>query len=564
MQDNLAAAKAYADAQANLAKIAAAAYADGIVDEEEARAIADATAKMEAAKSHAQGLVNNIQIGGRNLIIGLSKHYETSIGWYYFSLSERLIEGESYFLSGDINNPNGSVLAVGLNLNNGVNFNLISLPLNQSFIATAQMTWLDKFCLAVQTENGIVNFSNFKLEKGNKATDWTPAPEDVDNAINDVKVKAENALTQLTSIANDNVLSPSEKQQISNEWNRIKSEYTSNYSLAINNGIPTTDYTNYYNDLYNYITPLLVNISVDSPIVGDVFRTTFKAYYDQNINILAAVNDKIKQGINNNTSNIINLNNSIARINQITSFLNTTVNGNVIGTGVLMVGSETQSNAGISGLNEAGSKSVRLWAGGTAQNRDKAAWNTLDDGTMQFFHPNGNIAFRFGLSNGKFIMDGYHEQGMKLWELSPNRGLVNVAYIPESWNTTPMININQSSSTLNVASAQSFLNSLVLEDFRYPGQIGEDGFYRWYFNNNYTSFEYQNGTHPDNSQYENLIGYKTMNDSRTANIPNGWYGLQIGTIANAFGEYPPPRPTVNYILYYIENGKVMKTQNINF
>ncbi|WP_415783491.1 hypothetical protein, partial [Elizabethkingia bruuniana] len=72
-QNNLAAAKAYSDAQDNLAKIAANAYADGVVDAEEARAIADATAKMETAKNHAQTLVNNVQVGGRNLILQSKK-----------------------------------------------------------------------------------------------------------------------------------------------------------------------------------------------------------------------------------------------------------------------------------------------------------------------------------------------------------------------------------------------------------------------------------------------------------------------------------------------------------
>ncbi|MFV0232757.1 hypothetical protein OBK30_06790 [Empedobacter falsenii] len=316
------------------------------------------------------------------------------------------------------------------------------------------------------------------------------------------------------------------------------------------------DYVKEYNILVNYITNIITQNSF-----SEAEETTLNSYIaNYRLKLIDLVN-ALETALKLTTDY---LDDTITRINEITSFLDTTINGNVIGTGVLMVGSATQSNAGISGLNEAGSKSVRLWAGGTTQNRDKAAWNTLDDGTMQFFHPNGNIAFRFGLSNGNFIMDGYHEQGMKLWELSPNRGLVNVAYIPESWNNTPMININQSSSTLNVANAKTFLNSLVLEDFRYPGQIGEDGFYRWYINKNYTSFEYQNGTHPNNSQYANLIGYKTLNNSRTSNIPNGWYGLQIDTLANAFGEVPPPRPSVNYMLYYIENGKVIKTQNINF
>ena len=605
MQDNLAAAKAYADAQANLAKIAANAYADGVIDEEEARAIADATAKMEAAKAHAQGLVNSIQIGGRNLIINSS--FENA----YSFIDNYNVSFERISKYGDVAPKYGNVflLATNNSISNLFYFGLQKINIEKSSDYVLSFNYIlpftsDRLEITLMYDNGhdtkviteqtqvsrdwgskrtIVNFTTpnnvetlyirfdvytnnwfcldgVKLEKGNKATDFTPAPEDVDNAINDVKVKAENALTQLTSIANDNILSPSEKQQVANEWNRIKSEYTSNYSLGISNGVDTTNLTSAYNDLFNYINPLLVNLSVESSIVGDVFRAKFKAYYDQNIALLVAINDKIKQGINNNANNINNLNNSIARINQITSFLNTTVNGNVIGTGVLMVGSETQSNAGISGLNEAGSKSVRLWAGGTAQNRDKAAWNTLDDGTMQFFHPNGNIAFRFGLSNGKFIMDGYHESGVKLWELSPNRGLVNVAYIPESWNTTPMVNINQSSSTLDVANAKTAVFNLM-------SIVLVSNFRRFIISSNYTSFEYQNGTHPDNAQYANLIGYKTVKNSRTSNIPNGWYGLEVGEIDMDYepstGEIPPIK-TIRYSLYYIENGKVTKNQSIQF
>lgn len=376
--------------------------------------------------------------------------------------------------------------------------------------------------------------------------------EDFEATISIAKVKDGSAIVALKRYMDELI---TQHEQLNANYN----------SLYINPKIGTyqstlhtayVDYVAEYNILVNYITAIITQNSF-----SDAEETVLNGYIaNYRLKLVDLVN-ALETALKLTTDY---LDDTIDRINKVTSFLNTTVNGNVIGTGVLMVGSGSQSNAGISGLNEAGEKSVRLWAGGTAQNRDKAAWNTLDDGTMQFFHPNGQIAFRFGVSNGKLIMDGYHEQGMKLWELSPNRGFVNVAYIPESWTNTPMININQSSSTLNVASAKSLLNSLVLEDFRYPGQIGEDGFYRWYFNNNYTSFEYQNGTHPDNSQYANLIGYKTMNDSRTANIPNGWYGLQIGTIANAVGEYPPPRPTVNYILYYIENGKVVKTQNINF
>lgn len=48
------------------------------------------------------------------------------------------------------------------------------------------------------TTSGTCYVSNFKLEKGNKSTDWTPAPEDVDNSINNVDAK----VTSVTSTAN--------------------------------------------------------------------------------------------------------------------------------------------------------------------------------------------------------------------------------------------------------------------------------------------------------------------------------------------------------------------------
>src|SRR5699024_7104472 len=36
------------------------------------------------------------------------------------------------------------------------------------------------------------------VEKGNKATDWTPAPEDTDEAINNLETKVENNTSELT------------------------------------------------------------------------------------------------------------------------------------------------------------------------------------------------------------------------------------------------------------------------------------------------------------------------------------------------------------------------------
>ena len=54
-----------------------------------------------------------------------------------------------------------------------------------------------------------------------------------------------------------------------------------------------------------------------------------------------------------------------------TNFLEeTNVSGNVIATGLLMVGDEIGANAGISGITDLASQSVRFFAGSTATERN--------------------------------------------------------------------------------------------------------------------------------------------------------------------------------------------------
>jgi len=49
--------------------------------------------------------------------------------------------------------------------------------------------------IGIGSLNGTVTISNLKLEKGNKATDWTPAPEDIEADIDDAKQSASTANT---------------------------------------------------------------------------------------------------------------------------------------------------------------------------------------------------------------------------------------------------------------------------------------------------------------------------------------------------------------------------------
>ena len=73
--------KAYAD----LKKTEAQAYADGIVDAEEQRAIADALDKYNAAKAYAETLVDNIEmVGGIYYLISTFKNNGLLMGGNLF------------------------------------------------------------------------------------------------------------------------------------------------------------------------------------------------------------------------------------------------------------------------------------------------------------------------------------------------------------------------------------------------------------------------------------------------------------------------------------------------
>lgn len=259
-----------------------------------------ATDFEKASKYTDDTAVNNLQIGGRNLITKLPKEksYPAASFWNYFALSEKLKEGETYILKGTIENT-GGFISIGLNNFGGLNNYFINLPINTPFVASYNMANRTHFSIANQTGVGTSIFKSFKLEKGNKATDWTPAPEDVDSAILTAQNSANTANNLLADISNDNILSPSEKQSTKKEWDIIVGEKSVVESQANTLGVSTTSYVNAYNSLNSYITPLLANLTVNSTIVGSDFRANFKNYYDAKIALLKAVTDKLKSNTDN-------------------------------------------------------------------------------------------------------------------------------------------------------------------------------------------------------------------------------------------------------------------------
>ncbi|NAW52178.1 hypothetical protein GNY06_12600 [Elizabethkingia argentiflava] len=137
-----------------------------------------------------------------------------------------------------------------------------------------------------------------------------------------------------------------------------------------------------------------------------------------------------------------------SRVSQLTNFLNTSVNGNVVGTGTLMVGNIGGANAGITGVTDKGPDSVRFFAGSPYAKKDTAPLTILDKGLIKLHHPNGRVGFELGIVNGKLVFNVYDDAGNKTMEMGP-RGIIFAEYVADSWSNYSFIKFPDSSYDLN-------------------------------------------------------------------------------------------------------------------
>lgn len=195
------------------------------------------SSSYEAAKQayikaqNAQNTVDNLEVGGRNLVreSSLSKdtdlwHYDTdrcSVSFEdgYFEVSREtstdytskvfhtqyssensqlmpdIISGETFTLSADFKAIDG----IGISVNSciffrvyyGTQYEEVALTFKQGMSSTewtrlsvtktfGTKAWTEsQLSIAIANSNNGICIKNVKLEKGNKPTDWTPAPEDM-------------------------------------------------------------------------------------------------------------------------------------------------------------------------------------------------------------------------------------------------------------------------------------------------------------------------------------------------------------------------------------------------
>ena len=196
------ATEAYARAQAELTKTQAIANADGKITAAEQRQIQQLQQKLQEAKTFAEQKVNDLNVGGRNLLYNSKQRITNS---YYniatYRLTEELKVGE--LLTITIKGQLGAgKIAFALYDQLG---NVEQCALYDRGKGIYQNTFNykgyrngDKMILSIWTYDGSVSAEStiewIKLEKGNKPTDWSPAPEDVWDTMVDLGIIDKNAV----------------------------------------------------------------------------------------------------------------------------------------------------------------------------------------------------------------------------------------------------------------------------------------------------------------------------------------------------------------------------------
>lgn len=164
-----------------------------------------------------------IVVGGRNLVIGSSKYRanspavtgDTDDAYTYLATSVALEEGKTYTLQA----VSDSVWSTSHGVANGEGKATIWIASTDKTyhrvftgdgVTSGRYTWTfthasdtGEYVVRVNGYAKATSFWDIKIESGNKATDWTPAPEDTEVEITNLTTRVTDAETQIESNKNE-------------------------------------------------------------------------------------------------------------------------------------------------------------------------------------------------------------------------------------------------------------------------------------------------------------------------------------------------------------------------
>lgn len=212
--------------------------------------------KYTEAYCVSKAMAESIDVGGRNLLLNSKGPFvleakntgNAADNYNYYRFYSDMITGEIYTISADIEVLVGSFNEITVYPYPGGTTLSVSIPTNgritKTFTKTAESidSVLIYAGLAGETRSNSIRISNVKIEKGNKATDWTPAPEDIYQAIEDVEVGGVNLLSDTNIPSMTKKAGPGNKYLSDSSTN---SSYMSGSFVAISDP-PIPNFTHAY------------------------------------------------------------------------------------------------------------------------------------------------------------------------------------------------------------------------------------------------------------------------------------------------------------------------------
>lgn len=293
-------------------------YADGKLSDAQKYALEQVNSALSSAKSYADSAMDNIEIGGRNLLTkddcnmskwqnlypahckvtnnDYSNHIDyvpTDGEWEIIYKKISVTKGQKYILSFDYkvnkayNYLSGQKYGVYLSTSVPTNAAPANIITNGQYVIENTVTNIKRgmitFTATVDTLYIVINggciddnqtglsfeFNKWKLEKGSKATDWTPAPEDTQSQIDNITEITTSHTTSISTMQGQISSLISEDTTIKGNYDALLSRY--NTTVATVDSMKTTigEHTTILNNQNDSITAVTTKANtIESNLAG--------------------------------------------------------------------------------------------------------------------------------------------------------------------------------------------------------------------------------------------------------------------------------------------------------
>lgn len=293
-------------------------YADGKLSDAQKYALEQANSALSSAKSYADSAVDNIEVGGRNLLkcssmIGEelvcdgrwgcnncnTKEYtndgfhiitptegnaNNGIAFYFDNFATLGINcGDTITFSCDIkgtSDSNAPFISIHISDNNWYGSDVVQ----KNTIVNISSSW-QRASATIIVPTGLSNnymwlaihgnyqsdlyVRNFKLEKGNKATDWTPAPEDTQSQIDSITEITTSHTTSISTMQGQISSLISEDTTIKGNYDALLSRYNATVATVDSMKTMIGEHTTILNNQNDLIAAVVTKANtIESNLAG--------------------------------------------------------------------------------------------------------------------------------------------------------------------------------------------------------------------------------------------------------------------------------------------------------